>query len=373
MLRKRTRSHQKDQQNMGQTHHLIPDSYSNESCYSNSDAFLKQKHKTNSFFTVPGLFVGLNPKNSESDSVRSPTSPLDFKVFSKPNFGNFPIKSSPKPNETTQKSWNCDKVGLSIIESLEDETTKPSSGKILRSSASKSILFAPQMRIFNNPSLKTDPFDSLSNSLPKNYPIFPSTHIKKSNSKLISEEPSSKFWSHSLDSANFGSNLPGLTTRPPNPSIRLSNEHNPGKDLVASLSASEIELSEDYTCVRKHGPNPKTTHIFGDCILERHEDEFIPKSCEESDSKPSEIPISYLADDFLSFCYSCKKKLEGEDIYMYRGEKAFCSWNCRSEEILIEEEMEKNNSEVGPCLETEIMLKQDNCEEIFETSMFIAA
>lgn len=370
MLRKRTRSHQKDQQNMGQTHQPIPDSYSTESCYSNSDAFLKQKHKTNSFFTVPGLFVGLNPKNSESDSVRSPTSPLDFKVFSKPNFGNFPIRASvsPKPNETTQKSWNCNKVGLSIIESLEDDT-KPSSEKILRSSASKSILFAPQMRILNNPSLKTDPFDSFSNSLPKNYAIFPSTHIKKSNSKLISEEQSSKFWSHSLDSANLGSKLPGLTTRPS--TTRLSNGQNPGKDLVASLSASEIELSEDYTCVRKHGPNPKTTHIFGDCILERHEDEFIPKSCE---SKPSEVIMtSYLSDDFLSFCYSCKKKLEGEDIYMYRGEKAFCSWICRSEEILIEEEMEKNNGEVGPCLETENMQKQDNCEEIFETSMFIAA
>lgn len=368
MLRKRTRSHQKDQQNMGQTHNPIPDSYSNESCYSNSDAFLKQKHKTNSFFTVPGLFVGLNPKSSESDSVRSPTSPLDFKVFSKPNFGNFPIRASPKPNETTQKSWNCNKVGLSIIESLEDETPKPSSGKILRSSASKTILFAPQMRIFNNPSLKSDPFDSLSNSLPKNYAIFPSTQIKKSNSRLISEEPSSKFWSHSLDSANLGSNLPGLTTRPHNPTTRLSNEQNPGKDLVASLSASEIELSEDYTCVRKHGPNPKTTHIFGDCILERHEDEFIPKSSENpNSSKPSEAINCYLSDDFLSFCYSCKKKLEGEDIYMYRGEKAFCSWNCRSEEILIEEEMEKNNGEI-------MMVKQDeNCEEIFETSMFIAA
>lgn len=359
MLRKRTRSHQKDQQNMGQTHHLIPDSYSNESSYSNSDAFMKQKHKTNSFFTVPGLFVGLNPKNPESDSVRSPTSPLDFKVFSKPNFGNFPIRTSPKPNEATQKSWNCNKVGLSIIESLEDET-KPSSGKILRSSVSKSILFAPQMRILN----KTDPFDSFSNSLPKNYAIFPSTNIKKISSKLIAEEPSSKFWSHSLDSANLGSNL---TTRPPNPSTRLSN---PGKDLVASLSASEIELSEDYTCVRKHGPNPKTTHIFGDTILERHEDEFIPKLCEVNNTKPSEVLTSYLSDDFLSFCYSCKKKLEGEDIYMYRGEKAFCSWNCRSEEILIEEEMEKNNGEVNSS--EEIMLKKDNCEEIFETSMFIA-
>ncbi|KAI3694211.1 hypothetical protein L1987_77173 [Smallanthus sonchifolius] len=354
---------------MGQAHHLVPDSCSNESWHSNPDAFLKQKHKTNSFFTVPGLFVGLNPKNSESDSVRSPTSPLDFKVFSKPNFGNLPIRASSKPNEVTQKSWDCNKVGLSMIESLEEET-KPSSGKILRSSDSKSVLFGPQMRILNNPSLKLDRFDSLSNSLPKNYAISPHIRVKKSNPKLINplaQEPFAKFWSHSLDSANLGSNSTHSTARPTN--------LNQGRDLVASLSASEIELSEDYTCVRKHGPNPKTTHIFGDCILERHDNEFIAKSVtfEEHEIKPSEVVNSYPSDDFLSFCYSCQKKLEGEDIYMYRGEKAFCSWNCRSEEILIEEEMEKNISEAGSSSQTEIMHKLDSCEELFETSMFIAA
>ncbi|MFS7954814.1 putative Zf-FLZ domain-containing protein [Helianthus anomalus] len=93
------------------------------------------------------------------------------------------------------------------------------------------------------------------------------------------------------------------------------------------------------------GLNPinLTTHIFGDCVLERHEDEFIAKSlkCEEHAIKPAEIENSYLRDNFLSFCYSCKKKLEGEDIYMY-------SWNRRAEEILIVEEMEKNTVLIPP-------------------------
>ncbi|XP_015078165.1 uncharacterized protein LOC107021969 [Solanum pennellii] len=31
----------------------------------------------------------------------------------------------------------------------------------------------------------------------------------------------------------------------------------------------EMESSEDYTCVITHGPNPKTTHIFDNCIIER--------------------------------------------------------------------------------------------------------
>ncbi|XP_059298030.1 uncharacterized protein LOC132050676 [Lycium ferocissimum] len=30
----------------------------------------------------------------------------------------------------------------------------------------------------------------------------------------------------------------------------------------------EMESSEDYTCVTTHGPNPRTTHIFDNCIVE---------------------------------------------------------------------------------------------------------
>ncbi|MCL7046816.1 hypothetical protein MKW94_006694 [Papaver nudicaule] len=94
--------------------------------------------------------------------------------------------------------------------------------------------------------------------------------------------------------------------------------------IIGDILASEIELSEDYTCVTSHGPNPKTTHIFCDCFLECHTGEM-------ANSNPPK--------DFLSFCYLCEK--EGKDIYMYRGDKAFCSSNCPSREILFEEKMEK--------------------------------
>ncbi|CAL5428331.1 unnamed protein product [Camellia sinensis] len=40
---------------------------------------------------------------------------------------------------------------------------------------------------------------------------------------------------------------------------------------------------------------------------------------------------------FLSLCYTCKKSLEqGKDIYIYRGEKAFCSSECRCQEMLFD-------------------------------------
>ena len=70
MLRKRARSNQKNQE-MGE---LKSDTISES--YSQSNVLLR-KHKPNSFFHVPGLFVGLSPKNSESNFVWNPTYPLD--------------------------------------------------------------------------------------------------------------------------------------------------------------------------------------------------------------------------------------------------------------------------------------------------------
>ncbi|CAH9132759.1 unnamed protein product [Cuscuta epithymum] len=45
------------------------------------------------------------------------------------------------------------------------------------------------------------------------------------------------------------------------------------------LSLSEMELSEDYTCVITHGPNPKTTHIFGNCVVEESCCEVMKANC----------------------------------------------------------------------------------------------
>ncbi|CAK9164523.1 unnamed protein product [Ilex paraguariensis] len=406
MLRKRNRSsHQKDQH----AGHLMSD------IVSEKFDVLGQKHKTNSFFNVPGLFVGFNSKGPESDSVRSPTSPLDFRVFS--NLGN-PFRSPRSSNEGNQKRWDCSKVGLSIIDSLEDDTKQ--SGKVLRSSDSRNILFGPQMRI-KTPNFvsRIDSFEA-SKSLPKNYAIFPHTQTKLFNLQIgssnvlfgigeapLEPESSEKIRSCSLDSRRSGSHLTSLTNivtysssgifcpeNGINPvsqpshlargSPSLSNSVGTtltsipvsigGNSLIEPLSQAEIELSEDYTCVRTRGPNPKTTHIFGDCILECHNNEFanFSKNEEQEVALPQEVkfsedPASYPSSGFLSFCYSCNKKLEGEDIYMYRGEKAFCSWTCRSEEILFEEEMEKTDN-----VSSEKSVQLNACDELFENGLFIA-
>ncbi|KAG6480044.1 hypothetical protein ZIOFF_063521 [Zingiber officinale] len=49
------------------------------------------------------------------------------------------------------------------------------------------------------------------------------------------------------------------------------------------------------------------------------------------------------AADFLSDCYVCRKKLHGEDIFMYR-EKAFCSMECRYKKMVADEYQEQHVS-----------------------------
>ncbi|KAF8407026.1 hypothetical protein HHK36_006150 [Tetracentron sinense] len=401
MLRKRSRSLQKDQYK----DHLMPDSGS-ESCF--QSYVLGQKQKSNSFFSIPGLFVGFSTKGlSDSDSVRSPTSPLDFWGFS--NLGN-PFRSPRSCHEgNPQRIWDCSKVGLGIVDALDDET-KPS-GTVLRSSESRNIPLGSQLKnIPNSPNYRYKSIDSFTtpNSLPKNYVISPDTQIQSPQLHLGSSDvvfetgetplelgrsrsclsdsgrfdPISSFenfWSEKRI-PQMGSSLSigrgrildnSLGMKPSSLPMSTGSVHG----FMGSLSATEIELSEDYTCVISHGPDRRTTHIFGDCILECHKNELDNCNIKEEQQtespwvlNSSDISTQYPSDDFLSFCYSCKKKLEeGKDIYMYRGEKAFCSCSCRSQEILVEEEMEKtvnNSSENSP--------KSTHHEELFLTGMVVA-
>lgn len=47
---------------------------------------------------------------------------------------------------------------------------------------------------------------------------------------------------------------------------------------------------------------------------------------------------------FLHACFLCKRRLvPGRDIYMYRGDSAFCSIECRHQQILLDERKEKRS------------------------------
>ncbi|TKY58201.1 hypothetical protein E2542_SST15257 [Spatholobus suberectus] len=388
MLRKRTGSIQKDQQHTGQM--AISDT--NFESYSQSHA-LGSNAKSNSIFNAPLLFVGMGPKGLlDCDSVKSPTSPLDVSFLS--NLSSPFRTPSSLSNEGQQRSWDCAKVGLSIIDSLEE--CSKFSGKVLQASESKKTSLCPQM-IAKTPNCKSY-VDSAqaSKSLPTDFCKLPytqngsvshkgeSTVLFEIGETLLEHEPFGKTVSFSLDSCSPIKDLSGLTgsnsdsdsqnfalSQVSSPPHFIGGSHNNTKTLVPaelnsnpvapasssefmkSLSASEIELSEDYTCVISHGPNPKTTHIFCDCILGTRANDFKSHYKNEEEGKGLSLfsvsslhaPNRYPSDDFLSFCYRCNKKLEeGKDIYIYRGEKAFCSLSCRAIEIMIDEEVEKSNS-----------------------------
>ncbi|CAM8961274.1 unnamed protein product [Rhodiola kirilowii] len=378
MPRKRTRSIHQDQAKAY--------TYMSVSDFLLRNDFRNQRARKNSVFNVPGLFLGLSMKGLfECDAAKSPTSPLESRVL-----------SSVGGRSKDQKCWDCSKVGLSIIDDSE----------VRAESGAKNIIFGPQLRI--KPLTSGNNFDSskASKSLPNNYPVFsriegkPSEN-KASNSRCIFEigdeaddpmEPDliEVFRSCSLDSSgrrfppmprivrksNLGSSLSdkkfwsrSLATNHFHPApfeggLKAADVSqfcsDPDHDMSEFITAADIELSEDYTCVIAHGPNPKTTHIYSDCILGCRSE--FPDTSTSSlgttnkgqcnsvlhpTAKCTDIPASLPSKNFLSFCYNCSKKLDGGDIFMYRGEKAFCSLECRESEIVNNEDSDETGSNLS--------------------------
>ncbi|KHM98768.1 FCS-Like Zinc finger 10-like [Glycine soja] len=357
---------------------------------------LSPTQKSFSIFHTSGSWLGVGAKGlPDSESVWSPTSPLDCRLFS--NLSNpFSAKCS-RPSFQTghKKQFDGSKVGLGIISSLANETKL--NNDILGKFKRKGIIFGPQVKTgilkFSNKNHESLAPYLKSNSFPKNCVIsLPSeTTIPKSEldnfydvsgkkdgnwesetfkstvtslpdsfspSSLINSTQNSKMGINELGVENTSAlmSLPQLTSRGSQVDNCLKIKSNSlpisidfSKGCIGSLSAREIELSEDYTCIISHGLNPKRTHIFGDCILECHNNDFTEfNKKEEPAFSSSQVPAfsdgsaPYPSGNILSFCYSCNKKLVKEEgIYRYRGEKAFCSFECGSEEILVGEELEK--------------------------------
>ncbi|BAT91585.1 hypothetical protein LR48_Vigan05g214500 [Vigna angularis] len=377
-MRKKGKAH------IWKTFNLMADSSSNFSLPCDA---LRQMSFSN--FNTFGSRLGFGAKGlPDSESVWSPTSPLDCRLFS--NLSSpFSIKSC-RPSFQTghKKQFDDSKVGLGIISSMINETKH--NNDILGKFQRKSIIFGPQVKTgilkFSNNHEFFAPYLK-SKSLPKNYVISLPSETKTPKSELqdfdnvsgkkMDNWESKAFYGTMIsvpgsfrpsslinrnENSNLGMNestltsLPSVTSRNSqvDKSSNIKSNSLPisidfSKGCLGSLSAREIELSEDYTCIISHGPNPKRTHIFGDCVLECDNNDFTEFSMKEEPAfRASQVPTfsegssPYHSDNVFSFCYSCNKKLvREEEIYRYRGGKAFCSFECGSEEILVREELEK--------------------------------
>ncbi|RRT78477.1 hypothetical protein B296_00009988 [Ensete ventricosum] len=230
--------------------------------------------------------------SSDSEAAMSPTSILETKNLSSTGNHYFSDRQPKKPPfdaVTTTTTATSSAIGLGIIDALNGEKSVTISPK----AQSRMLLLGSHLKI-QIPSLCPG---SMS---PVGSPIEFGLKNRDSQLALLSPAPAS--------------------------SPRV---------FTGSIPMSEMELSEDYTCVISHGPNPRTTHIFDNCVVER---------CGDGSSAADRG--GYLLDDFLSYCHACKKNLgQGKDTFMYRGEKAFCSSECRNKEMLNDGGMEKCSEE----------------------------
>nr|DAD19582.1 TPA_asm: hypothetical protein HUJ06_021045 [Nelumbo nucifera] len=287
MLRKRTRAVTSKQVLMD--HGSLP---------SPKDKFIRP---TLPFFSSPRLFTALSGKGfSETEAVMSPTSILDSKPFSglgNPFWSDRLSVKSPEPCLESKHPWkklDSRGIGLGIVDALNDEKSENNFSK----PESRMVLFGSQLKIQIPP---LPPSVLSPTESPKSPPEF---GIKTRSSQLGSF---SSGLSPSSRKSAFGSASSGLEA-PASPKI-----------FTGSLSPSEMELSEDYTCVITHGPNPRTTHIFDNCIVESCCG-VVSLSASRKENSFFSDRSSYPSEDFLSFCYTCKKNLgQGKDIYMYRS------------------------------------------------------
>ncbi|POO02144.1 Zf-FLZ domain containing protein [Trema orientale] len=285
-----------------------------------------------SFFSSPRLFTSFSSKgSSETEAVMSPTSILDSnKPFS--NLKN-PFSSEPNINinslkasdhHETKRPWDkldSKGVGLGIVDALSDEKSGPKPSK----PETRMVLFGSHLKI--------------------QIPPLPLSVLPQAESPKSPGDFGIKTRNSQLGFSPFGKSASGSA------SLGLETSNSP-RVFTGSLSATEMELSEDYTCVITHGPNPRTTHIFDNCIVESPGGSLGFSSSAKKDNNNnigfvlSDRAVSYPSGNFLSCCYTCKKNLgQGKDIYMYRGEKAFCSHECRYEEMLLEEGADKLESD----------------------------
>ena len=207
------------------------------------------------FFRVPDLLVKLSTKCLiELDAVCSPTSPLDLKLFTglaaKSPRSSFLDAGAASQN---QKILLGDRVGLGLVDSLSDENPTPL--------GSRKVLLGSEMRTTDN--------------------------LTRKNS----------------------------STAPIQPGVVEHKDESMSDGLNGSfMSLDDIVNSEDYTCVVSRGPNPRTTHIFGDQVFEFQGEQLIPDQggCEES-------LVPHLKGGTMSFCCFCGDKLKQEkDIYIYQ-------------------------------------------------------
>ncbi|XP_019058500.1 PREDICTED: uncharacterized protein LOC109116833 [Tarenaya hassleriana] len=77
---------------------------------------------------------------------------------------------------------------------------------------------------------------------------------------------------------------------------------------------------------------------------------------------------------FLESCSLCRKPLGlNSDIYMYRGDTAFCSEECREEQMDLDEARERNWKGSSRSVRTSAGAEDSSAGKIFQTGTLVVA
>jgi hypothetical protein len=148
--------------------------------------------------------------------------------------------------------------------------------------------------------------------------------------------------------------------------IQIQSVKSPNGFQMDYSNMNEIDmesLEEEYTYVTCHVPNKTFTKVYYDgCESDVRRQQGCNYNNNNNNnvgvlrrSSPPQILIEpeplFPTSNFLNSCNLCGKNLHGKDIYMYRGEKGFCSTECRSSQIMMDERKERCGSEATRSVE----------------------
>lgn len=146
---------------------------------------------------------------------------------------------------------------------------------------------------------------------------------------------------------NIPAKKPTFSCRNPMGSDPISvNQARSDGDLEMENEEGSLEEEEEYTIVTRHKANTSYTKVYHGGFVTNQGIEISRQACIFNISPArfgDHVKVSQTS-GFLSSCFLCNKRLHGRDIFMYRGEKAFCSPECRSRQIGMEEKREKHCS-----------------------------
>ncbi|OMO67149.1 hypothetical protein CCACVL1_20760 [Corchorus capsularis] len=177
--------------------------------------------------------------------------------------------------------------------------------------------------------------------------------VTSPRSPLDLKSPSPRCLKRSYDVGGVGLGIVAALEKSGGDSYRHPVVVNSGRNCDRIRGKYEDLEMESFTYVTSHKPGKSScTRVYYDGGSNKEHDRLIketkipiqPATATAAEARfvveDDDVP-SYPTSDFLSSCHLCRKKLHGKDIYMYRGEKAFCSSECRSTQIMMDERKEQ--------------------------------